>query len=161
MVICKLPRYFIVSFESTGLLVQERKIDFQDGSRLGFLIGQILAIFDLQVTLIRPTKFWVTWPFWFRLRQFKIVFQDSHHGSGHLGFLIGTILASSDLQVTMILPTKFCVSWSMGSGDKGQNRFQDGRHGSHLGFPIRMIIAIFYLQAALTFPTKFQVSWPF
>ena len=49
------------SFESTGLSVQEnkRKIAFQDGSHLGFQIGTILAIFDLQVTLMLPTKFQV------------------------------------------------------------------------------------------------------
>ena len=44
-----------------GLSVQEkkRKIDFQDGGHgghLGFPIGMILAIFDLQVTLILPTE---------------------------------------------------------------------------------------------------------
>ena len=48
------------SFHSNGLSVQEknRKIDFQDGchgGHLGFLIGMILAIFDLQVTLMLPT----------------------------------------------------------------------------------------------------------
>ena len=51
--IYKSPRCFLASLESIGLLVQEkkRKIDFQDGghgSHLGFLIGMILAIFDLQ-----------------------------------------------------------------------------------------------------------------
>ena len=38
----------------------EGKIDFQDGdhgSHLGFPIGTILAIFDLQVTPMLPTKF--------------------------------------------------------------------------------------------------------
>ena len=51
--------------ESTGLLVQEkkRKIDFQDGGHLGFPIGTILAIFDLQVILMLPSKFGVSWPF--------------------------------------------------------------------------------------------------
>ena len=37
-----------------------RKIDFQDGchgGHLGYLIGTILAIFDLQVTPMSPTKF--------------------------------------------------------------------------------------------------------
>ena len=53
-----LPTYF----KSIGLLVQEkkRKIDFQDGrhcGHLGFLIGRILAIFDLQVTpMLRSFK---------------------------------------------------------------------------------------------------------
>ena len=56
-----LPQYFLSSFESTGLSVQEkmRKIDFQDSGHLGFLIGIILAVFDLQVTLI---QFRVNWP---------------------------------------------------------------------------------------------------
>ena len=57
---------FLASLESTGLSVQEKKqkIDFQDGchgSHLGFLIGTILAIFDLQVTLMLPTMFGVNW----------------------------------------------------------------------------------------------------
>ena len=33
------------------------KLDFQDGGHLGFLIGTILAIFDLQVTPMLPTKY--------------------------------------------------------------------------------------------------------
>ena len=44
----------------------KRKIDFQDGrdgGHLGFMIGTILAIFDLQVTMMLPTKFRVNWPF--------------------------------------------------------------------------------------------------
>ena len=42
-----------------------RKIDFQDGSHGGHLrfpIGRILAIFDLQVILMLPTKYRVNWP---------------------------------------------------------------------------------------------------
>ena len=44
------------------VLVQEKKqkIDFQD---LGFPIGKFLAILDLQVTPMLPTKFQVNWPF--------------------------------------------------------------------------------------------------
>ena len=65
--IYKSTRCFLPSFKSTGLLVQEKKqkIDFQDGrhsGHLGFPIGTILAIFDLQVTLMFPTKFQVNWP---------------------------------------------------------------------------------------------------
>ena len=53
--------------ESIGLSVQEkkRKIDFQDGGHgghLGFPIRRILAIFDLQVTPMLPTKYQVNWP---------------------------------------------------------------------------------------------------
>ena len=62
------PRCFLPSLESTDLSVQEKKqkIDFQDGchgSHLGFPIGTILAIFDLQVILMVPSKFGVNWPF--------------------------------------------------------------------------------------------------
>ena len=56
------PMLPTISFESTGLLVQEemRKIDFQNGcpgGHLGFLINRILANFDLQCTQMLPTKF--------------------------------------------------------------------------------------------------------
>ena len=34
-----------------------------NGSQLGFTIGMILAIFDLRVTPMLPTKFRVNWPF--------------------------------------------------------------------------------------------------
>ena len=71
-----------------GLSVQEKlsKIHFQDdgcGGHPGFLIGTILAIFDLQVAQIHPTKFPVNKHFKFKL---KIDLQD--------GFLIKTILTS-------------------------------------------------------------------
>ena len=96
---------FLASLESIGLSVQEKKqkIDFQDGchgSHLGFLIGTILAIFDLQVT---PIGFWV------QEKKRKIDFQDGGHG-GHPGFPIGMILAIFDLQVTKMLPSKFGVN---------------------------------------------------
>ena len=55
----------IFPFESAGLSVQEKKwkIDFQDGSHGGHLGFPILAIFDLQVTLILPTMFQIHKPF--------------------------------------------------------------------------------------------------
>ena len=68
------------------------KIDFQDGrqgSPLGFPIWTILAIFDLQIITILPTKFRVNWPF----------------RRSNLGFPIGMILAIFYLQVTSMLPT--------------------------------------------------------
>ena len=34
-----------------------------NGSQLGFTIGSILAIFDLRVTPMLPTKFQFNWPF--------------------------------------------------------------------------------------------------
>ena len=54
------------------------------------MIGTILAIFDLQVTLMLPTK-----------------------------FPIGTILAIFDLQVTPMLPTKYQVNWPRCVGGVG------------------------------------------
>ena len=69
----------------------------------------ILAIFDLQVTLMLPSKFGVNWPFGSG-EEAKIDFQDG----GHLGFPIGTILALFDLQVTLMLPTKYRVNWPRG-----------------------------------------------
>ena len=59
--------YFLPSFVSTGLslLEKNRKIVFQDGSHggnLGFPIGMIVTIFDLQIAQIFHTKFRVPWP---------------------------------------------------------------------------------------------------
>ena len=109
--------------ESIGLSVQEKKqkIDFQDGrhdGHFGFLIGTILATFDLQVTLMLPSKFGVIWPFgsgveaknrFSRWRPFWI--SDRHDFSYF------------DLQVTQMLPTKFRVNWPFGSGEEAKNRF--------------------------------------
>ena len=63
--IYKSPQCFLPSFKSIGLSVQEKKqkIDFQDGDHLKSLTGMILAILDLQVTPMLPTKFQVHWPF--------------------------------------------------------------------------------------------------
>ena len=54
----------------------------------------ILALFDLQVTLMLPTRFGVNWHFGSgEEAKKKIDFQDG----GHLGFLTETILAIFDL----------------------------------------------------------------
>ena len=125
--IYKSPWCFLGSLEAIGLSVQEkkRKIDFQDGGHgghLGFPISTILAIFDLQVTPMLPSKFGVNWPL-VQEKKRKINFQDG----GHLGFPIGTILAIFDLQVTPMLPRKFGVNWPFGSGDEAKNRFSRWR----------------------------------
>ena len=75
---------------------------------IGFPIGTILAIFDLQVIPMHPRKFGVNW-LSFQEKRRKIDFQDGCHG-GHLGFPIGKILAIFDLQVTPMLPSKFGVN---------------------------------------------------
>ena len=123
--IYKSPRCFLASLESIGLSVQEKqKIDFQDGchgGHLGFRIGTILAIFDLQVTPMLPSRFEST-GLSVQEKKRKTDFQDGCHG-GHLGFPIGTILAIFDLQVTPMLPSKFGVNWPFGSGEEAKNRF--------------------------------------
>ena len=83
-------------------------MDFQDGhhgGHLGFPISTILAAFDLQVTLMLPTKFGVNWHFGSG-EEPQNRFSRWGHG-GPLGFQIGTILAFFDLQVTLMLPAKF------------------------------------------------------
>ena len=84
-------------------------MDFKDGchgGHLGFLIGTIFAIVDVQITPMLPTKFRVNWPFGSGEEAEKS-FQDGRHG-GFLRFAIRTILATFD-QVTPLLPTKFQV----------------------------------------------------
>ena len=66
--IYKSPWWLLQSFKSMGHSVQEKqpKTVFQDGchcGHLGFPIWTILAIFDLQVTPMLPSKFPVNWPF--------------------------------------------------------------------------------------------------
>ena len=67
------PENFLPCFEWTGLVLEKKpKEGFQDGGHHGFPIGTILAIFDLQVTLMLPTKFRVD----FFEPWFYINFQD-------------------------------------------------------------------------------------
>ena len=111
--------------ESIGLSAQEkkRKIDFQDGDHgghLGFLIGTILATFDLQVTPMLPTRFQVNW-------HLGLGEQAKNRFSRRLkwrpsGFTIGTILAIFDLHVTHMLSSKFGVNWPFGSGEEAKNK---------------------------------------
>ena len=66
--IYKSPLCFLPRFKSTSLSVKEMKlkIDFKDGDHgghLGFPIRTILAILDLLVTPMLPTKFQVNWHF--------------------------------------------------------------------------------------------------
>ena len=84
-------------------------------SHLKFPNGTILDVFDLQVTLMLPTKFGLS----AQEMKRKIDFQDG----SHLGFPIGTILAIFDLQVTTMLPTKFRVNWHLRIGEEAKNRF--------------------------------------
>ena len=50
------PR-ILINCQVNEPFIEEFKIDFPDGGRLEFPIETILAIFDLQVTLMLPTEF--------------------------------------------------------------------------------------------------------
>ena len=84
-------RFQLPSFESTGLLVQEKKrnIDFrkQDRGHLRFPIRTISATVDLQVTSILPMNFQ---SIALLVQEKKFKFQDGRHGR-HLRFPIRTI----------------------------------------------------------------------
>ena len=116
------------------------------------MIGTILAIFDLRLTPMLPTKFRVNWPSsseeaknrfsrWLPWRPSWI--SDWHD-------------FRFDLQVTPMSPMK---SIGLSVQEKKLNiDFQDGGHDGHLGFLIRTIFAIFDLQVTLMLPTKFRVK---
>ena len=87
----------------------------------------ILALFDLQVTLIFPNKFRVNWP----STKFRVNWPFGSEAQNRFSrclplqrfwIPIETLLATFDLQVAPILPTKFQVNWLFGSGE-AQNRF--------------------------------------
>ena len=110
---------FLPSF----LVQKKQKIDFQDGSHLGFSIGMIIANFDLQVTPRLPTKFKVNWPFGSGAEA-KNRF-SKWRPRRPLRFPIRTILTLFDLHVTRMLPTNFQVNWPFGSAirEEAKNRF--------------------------------------
>ena len=101
-------------------LGSEAKNRFQDGGHLGFTISMILAIIDLQVTPMLPSKFGVNCPFssgeaknrfsrWLPCRPSWISnWQDFSY------FL------STDHPM---LPSKFGVNWPFSSGEEAKNRF--------------------------------------
>ena len=155
--IYKSPQYFLPSFESTGLLVQEKKqkTDFQNGHRWPSWISDPndFKFFYLPVTPMLPTKFPVKLAFGFTRRSKKVDFQDGHHHSGHLGFPIGMILANFDLQVTRTLPTEFRINWPFSSGEKAKNKFSK--------WPPWTFLTILDLQVTPMHPIKFRANWPF
>ena len=96
-----------------------------NGSQLGFTIGTILAIFDLRVTPMLPTKFRVNW-----------LFSSGEEAKNRFSRWLpwrpswisdGTILAIFDLQVTPMSPTKSGVNWPFGAGEEAKYRFSRWR----------------------------------
>ena len=132
--------YFLPSFESIGLSVQEkkRKIDFQNsgnGGHLWFLIGTIFVFFYTQVTLMLPIKFKISWPF-----------SSGEEAKNRFSrwqpwrpcwFRIGKISAIFELQVTLMLSLTFHVH--IGFSFQEKKRKVDFQDGGHLGFPSEQI----------------------
>ena len=73
---------------------------------LGFPIGTILAIFDLEVILLLQCKSQLNSPNGLGVEVKKNGFQDGGYGV-NLGFLLGIILAIFHLKVNLLLHPKF------------------------------------------------------
>ena len=119
----------------------------------------ILAIFDLQLTPIIPTKFQVSWPFGSG--------EAKNRFSRWRPWWPSWISDWKDISFFFIYKSSHCFLLSFKSfgllvqENKRKIDFQDGCHGGHLGFPIRTILASFDLQVTLMLPNKFQVNWTF
>ena len=129
-------------------------------SNLGFPIGTILAIFDLQVTRMLPTRFGVNW----------LLGSGEEAKNRFLRWLTwrpSWISDRHDFSYFFIYKSPQCFLpdlESIGCWVQEKTRkidFQDGCHGGHLGFPIGMILAIFDLQVTSMLPSKFGVNWLF
>ena len=112
---------FLPNLESIGLLAQEkkRKIDCHCG-HFGLPIGTNLATFNLQVTPVLPSKFWVNWPF-------SSGEEAKNRFSRWPCWQPSWISDWNDFsyfwsQVTPMFLTKFRVIWPFSSGE-AKNRF--------------------------------------
>ena len=74
----------------------------------------ILAIFDLQVIPMLPSKFGVNWLLGFGVEAKN---RFSRWLPWRPGFPTNMILVIFDLQVTLMFPSKFGVNWPFGSGE--------------------------------------------
>ena len=114
---------------------------------LGFPIQTILAIFELQVSPMLPTKFQVNWPF-------------SSGGEANKSlrwrpWRPSWISVRNDFTYFLIYKSPRCflqfqVDWTFSLGEEMTNRFS--RCG-HLEFSIITILAIFYLHVTPLLPT--------
>ena len=108
------------------------------------MIGMILAIFDLQVTQMLPTKFRVNWPF-------SSGEEAKNRFSRWLPWRPSWFYDRHDFSYFLIYKSPRCFLPSLESTGlsvqekKRKIDFQDGRHGGHLEFPIDMILSTFDL----------------
>ena len=104
----------------------------------------------LQVTLMLPTKFRVSWPFGSgeevknRFSRWRPWWPSWSTDRNDFSYFWSTSHPNAST------PTKFQVNWLLGLEEEAKNRFSIGT-----------ILAIFYLQVTPMFPTKFGVNWPF
>ena len=131
----------------------------------------ILAIFDLQVTPMLPTKFQVNWPFSSgeeaKNRFSRWPWPPSwNFDLKNVNYFWSTTHPSASYQVTNKFliyksPRCFLSFKSTGLWDLEKKRKIDFHNGSHLGFPIGTTLANFGLQVSPMLLTKFQANWPF
>ena len=122
---------------------------------LGFAIRTILAIFDLQITVIFLTKFRVNKR---PEKKAKIDIQDRRHG-GHVGFQTRTILAILIYRIPQYFLSSF-ESIGLSVQEKFKIHLQHGRHDTYLGFQIGMILVVFDLQVTLVHVLPISVHVP-
>ena len=143
--------YQVSSQLAFGFSRRSEKKDFQNGhhcGHLGFPISRILAIFDLQVTLILPTKFGVNWPFGAgnevknRFSRWRPWQPSWISDQNNFSYFWSTSHPNSSYQVLSF---------------ERKTDFQDG---CHLGLPIGTILASFDLQVIPMLPSKFGVNSP-
>ena len=115
---------------------------------LGFLIGTIAAVIDLQVTLILPIKFYVSWPF------------SSEEVQNRFSWWPPELF---ELFLFYRSPQYFLQSFeSMGLSaqeKKPKTDFQNCSPCSQLAFLIGKSLANFDLQVTPILPIKFWVNW--
>ena len=149
----KSPWCFLPSFNWPFSSGEEAKVDFQEGHHSGrfwFLIGTILAIFDLQITLMLPIKFQVNWLFGSgeeAKNRFSSWILDLNYISYFWSTKSPQYFLPSFKSVGLLVREK-----------KIKKDVQDGGHSGHLGFWIGTNLAVFDLLVTQMHQTKFQVN---
>ena len=125
------------SFKSVGLSIQEKKFNivFEDSGHLKYLIGTILATFDLQVTSILLMEFRMNW----------LLVQDKVQNKFLTWLLKRPFWISHQIDFNYFCFTSHFLSSFESTGlsvQKYKIDFQDCDCGGHTGFPIRTNLAI-------------------
>ena len=90
--------------------------EFPDGRHLGYQNKIILAILNLCVTVMPPTKFQSI-----GLTVWEEMLLEEFQDGRHFGYLNGTILAIFNLHVVSMPPNKFQLNPTYGSGGDVKN----------------------------------------